>query len=134
VFVYNNTSYSAASVSFQSYFLLHQRTTGNVTYRNNVVWTASTIGSSTMLVTDSAGTETFDHNLIYDPAATLGTPNTGSSSVNNSNPLFVTPGSNFTLQSGSPARGSGTNTHAYQSLGENPGRLQNSPWDMGAYQ
>ena len=87
-----------------------------------------------MLVTDSAGTETFDHNLIYDPGHTLGTPNTGSGGVNNSNPLFVSAGSDFRLQSGSPAKDSGTNTHAYQSLGERPGRPQNSSFDMGAFE
>jgi hypothetical protein len=134
IIVYNNTAYSATTPGYSTDFILHQRTTGNVTFQDNIFQTGSTNTASSMLFTDAAGTETFDHNLIYDPSVSVSTPNTGTGGVNNSNPLFTTPGSDFHLQSGSPAKDSGSNTHVYESLGLAPGRPQNSAWDMGAYE
>ena len=70
---------------------------------------------------------------MYTPNTTPTTPNVGPHGIQ-TDPKFVTNGSDFHLQSGSPAVDTGTNTHVYQSFGLNPARPQNSAWDMGAYE
>jgi Dockerin type I domain/Protein of unknown function (DUF1565) len=59
--------------------------------------------------------------------------------INNlaTNPLFVSPGSNFHLQAGSPAIGAASSTYvssAYHSLTDFDGKTRVTPYDIGAYE
>ena len=133
IFIYNNTVYTIPIDSNQYFAFEHFGTTGALTMQNNIFYQTSSNTNSSLFYTSGSGTETFDHNLVYSPNATLSTPHQGTGGLL-TNPLFVTNGSNFHLQSGSPAKDSGTNTHVYESFGLAPGRPQNSTWDDGAYE
>ena len=109
---------------------------GNVTIQNNIMSEGVLSTASTMVGTDGSGVVSFDHNLIYAPNATgsLSNPRVGTGGVNNSDPKFVTNGSNFKLQATSPALDVGANTHAYESFGPAPDRPQGTGFDDGAFE
>jgi hypothetical protein len=144
VFVENNTAYQnvpgGVLNNYQIRFGTHQFTTGFALFENNVFWEGSTSTISQMVQVDGAGTETIDYNDIYSPNATLTSPNVGTHGVIG-NPKFVSPPANstlpfvpgnFKLQAGSPAIGTGTNTHDYEDL-YRVARANVSSWDMGAF-
>ncbi len=146
VFVENNTAYvnppAPRPTNFAVQFAVHQVTTGAATFLNNVFWQGNTSAGSQMVFADGAGSETIDYNDMYSPNATPSAPNVGTHGIT-TDPQFVsrpadsgiwpTVPSNYALQSGSPAAGTGTNTHVYEDF-YRVVRPQNSTWDMGAFQ
>jgi hypothetical protein len=84
---------------------------------------------------DPAGGDVFDHNLFYGDGATCSFPSgsTGISCTNSisANPMYVTPGSNFQLQAGSPAIGAASATDAPAT--DYNGTARTAPYNIGAY-
>ncbi len=121
IFVYNNTAYTyvtAPAANTNQFFMVrHFSTTGALTVRDNIFSEGAANSNSAVVSMDGAGTDTFDHNLIYAPNATLSSPNTGTGGLT-ADPQFVssvvTSAAAFTLASVSPARNAGMNTHVYE--------------------
>jgi PKD domain len=141
IYVYNNTYYLGQSPSYPNQIAQiggQQITTGTMTFRNNIEWTASSSNQSSIYSLNGGATVVTDHNDLYAPnGGTLGSPNVGTGGIL-TNPNFVSTtvgaAGAFTLSNGSPAVDTGTNTHVYQSFGNAPGRPQNAAWDMGAFE
>jgi hypothetical protein len=138
VFFYNNTVYFPETVSYAPFIANISATSGTITFRNNILDLGATNNGASIFHADGMGTVVTDHNDLYAPAAgTLSAPNVGSGGIL-TDPQFVSTtvgaATAFRLKSGSGAVDSGTNTHVYQSLGNAPGRPQNSAWDMGAFE
>jgi hypothetical protein len=72
------------------------------------------------------------HNVAYDPGYTLKC--TGTGNLDNINPLLVSVGSNYQLQSGSPAIGAATNIGINTDHDGNPRPTPGGGYDVGAYQ
>jgi len=142
--IVNNTMYTyptVGSAPYQGYnisLVAHQNTPapGGLVVQNNILSEGALSSASAILSTDHTGSDTFDHNLIYAPNATLGSSNVGASGVS-ANPQFVSTtvgtASAFTLGSGSPARNAGANTHVYQDHDAVP-RPAGSAIEMGSFQ
>jgi len=142
--IVNNTMYTyptVGSAPYQGYnisLVAHQNTPapGGLVVQNNILSEGALSSASAILSTDHTGSDTFDHNLIYAPNATLGSSNVGASGVS-ANPQFVSTtvgtASAFKLGSGSPARNAGANTYVYQDHDAVP-RPAGSAIEMGSFQ
>jgi len=133
IFFFNNTFYQPDSFSYAAQIGQVTGTTGTVTYRNNIEWTASNSNGSAIYQTDGKAGQTniSDHNALYAPnTGSLSAPNVGTGGVL-ADPKFVANGSDFHLQSGSPARNTATSVPIYEDLSAVT-RAKES--DMGAYE
>lgn len=115
---YNNTIYTAAGRSFQNDCAI----AGVVTLKNNIIYnTGNSDYGNYCLITNTAGATTHSNNSFYRSVNANYTKIKDGGSYKQSNtqvlsweataivtdPLFVTPGSDFHLQAGSPAIGAG---------------------------
>jgi len=75
-----------------------------------------------------------DHNLFWDNGTGYNADNYYGTSYIKSNPLFISAGSNYKLQSGSPAIDAGTATSAPSSDYDGTLRPLNNGYDIGAYE
>ncbi len=115
---YNNTIYSVSGRSFTNDCTI----TGIVTLKNNLLYNSGSDDYGMMCLANYvAGTATHSNNLYYRSANVNYTKIKDGGSYNQTNtqvlaweatakatdPLFVTPGTNFHLQTGSPAAGAG---------------------------
>ena len=135
--IYNNTQYYPTTVGSNVYFVRQIGTTGNVTLANNILWTNSSSSDSALYVSwDSLGTVTNNgHGLIYSPRqSTFSAPFVGTGGLTNQDPKFVTNGSDFHLQSSSPARNAGLTTAFVYSDPSDVMRPKESVWDIGRYE
>ena len=113
----------------------------NIDFRNNIIYSTSTVGNFVSVAATS--TATFYNDLYYVPTSTtpfsyqgasytvgtwISTKESGSMSAN---PLFVSDGSNYALQYISPAIDAATSTTITADLLGNP--IYNAP-DIGAYE
>jgi hypothetical protein len=106
--------------------------------RNNIIY--GTSGSQNFLVyasyndtskTDPAGNVIIDHNLFYNPAGYPSVDKYGTNSIK-ANPLLVSPTSNFSISSGSPAIDAGSSDDAPSFDYANASRPQGAGYDIGA--
>jgi hypothetical protein len=136
VFLLNNTHYqSNGSAGSDTYFAWHKTTSGTLTIADNILWTSHASASSSMVIADGAGTETnLGHNLLYAPNAGAQTrANVGTAGMSGLDPKFVSNGTDFHLQSTSPARNAGLTT-AVGNDAAGVARPQESAEDIGAYE
>jgi len=141
VFVYNNTFYQVASPASSNSCMYASspnsstqiQTTNNICYglANQIMYTMESGG----------GSWTSTNDLFYNPSgsATWSGSITRSGPITNQDPQFVANGSNFSLQSSSPARNAGVNLSG--TMGGNPaGTIDymgltyptSGAWDLGA--
>ena len=134
----------------------------DVVIENNIFANRPESASYEIYTNSLSGTHSVKNNLCYVPAAssrirwnggaqtTMATfqtnnPTIASGNIDNSDPVFTTPGSVFTLQSSSPAKDAGIESSEYAdyqtSYGvsitkdhEGVSRPQNSLWDIGAFE
>ena len=145
IYIYNNTCYYpgvAGHLTDTMAFLNRVTSTGtNWFLRDNIWEEGGTPGNNFFIQTDGSGSTTEDHNLGYAPNVSgswTGWP--GGTGDITGDPKFVAPGTDFSLQSGSPALDVGANTHVYSSFNSaietvrGSARPQNSSWDMGAFE
>ncbi len=94
---------------------------------NNII---NSLNGETYVAPDStAGMFSGSNNLFFGAGATP----TFSSASKNADPKFVTPGSNFQLQSGSPAIDAGISSGFNRDIIQTS-RPQGTAYDMGAYE
>jgi hypothetical protein len=135
---YNNTVYQSGFAAYAFAARTHSDTTpnSNVEFKNNIVYTDQ--GSAVFAVVANSNTAIFSNNLYYGTStlsnsayyyqgktyATFALWQAAGYDVNsaNSDPLFISNGTNFHLQPGSPARGAGVNV----------GLSNTNPPDIGA--
>lgn len=153
VLIYNNTFYQPSATGYG--IRLYSSATG-ATIKNNIIWHNTTY---ILVAADSQSGFTSDNNIYYGAAGS--TPFTwGSTAYSfanwktnssqdanslNSNPLFTTAGSDYTLQSTSPAINAGANLGATyddaiyptttwpSSVTTADQDLRGSGWEIGAY-
>lgn len=140
IFIYNNTYYLNQTDTDPSYGIRISGgggvdpTSGTITIKDNVLWTSSSSNQSGIYF-DDAGDATVDddYNDLYAPTGgSLSLPNVGTHGIL-TDPKFTTNGSDFHLQSSSPARDTGTSVPVYQDTVDVT-RPKGSAWDMGAYE
>ena len=117
IFIINNTAYqSDGSLGPDTYFLRHQTTSGTVTFGNNILWTEPLRRPTSAMLTSrgilSAPRSKGGHNLIYSPrqGSVLGRKRIrtwGPAASPTRTQKFVSNGTDFHLQSTSPARNAG---------------------------
>lgn len=131
---YNNTFYQMGPVT---YAMAWQTGSTQSTWRNDIWYMGN--GQQTYYI-ESPSTANFDHELFYNGSAASGTGITNTNPIT-VNPQFVSPGTDFHLQSGSGARGAGTNL--YSTMSSLPfgnydydglTRPSSGAWDVGAMQ
>jgi hypothetical protein len=83
--------------------------------------------------TDPAGHVIIDNNLFYDAAGYSNVIKYGTNSIK-ANPLLVSPTSNFSIASGSPAIDAGSSSNAPSFDYASASRPQGSGYDIGAYE
>jgi hypothetical protein len=135
----NNTQYVYHSGSYTNltFLVQHSATTGSLKANNNILSTGANTTYSSIYDTDSAGTDSYDYNLIYCPNAggPLYWPNVGTHGINNQDPMFVSTtvgaATAFRLQAASPARNIGTPAADYQDPSD---LLRAKESDLGAYE
>ena len=136
IFLLNNTHYlSNGTGGGDTYFLRHMTSTGTVTVANNILWTSHASTTSSIITTDRSGTETnLGHNLLYTPnAGAAVSSNVGTGGLSTLDPKFVSNGTDFHLQSTSPARNAGLSVAVYSDA-SGVTRAQEGAWDIGAYE
>lgn len=146
--LYNNTIYGTAS----NWVLSVSGTTTGVEFKNNIAY----MGKYLNVVADSQTGFESDYNDFY--GASSGTPftwgvtaysladwkaNSGQDANSlNSDPLFVTVGTDYSLQAASPCIGAGTDLGEDYDSGINPNSTwpdnvstlaRTAPWEIGAY-
>ena len=146
VYFYNNTVYQN-NTGATAQRAVEFPTSTNYVFKNNIVYKGQTVAGDDIFRSNTAGLPTSDYNIWYDVGSTVFRTNavgvqtglsnwqTASSQDANSfdaDPTFTTNGSDFTLQSGSPAINNGATLSipAVDILG-NP--IVGNP-DIGAYE
>jgi len=143
VFVYNNTLYQVtspgSSVGNACMYASSPNSSTQIQTTNNICYG---LPNQTMYTMESGGGSwTSANDLFYNPsgAAAFSGSITRNNPVLNQDPKFVSNGSNFSLQSSSPARGAGANLTS--TMGGNPaGTIDymgltysaSGAWDIGA--
>jgi hypothetical protein len=138
VFLLNNTSYqSDGSLGPDTYFArLQTLGSGTVAFANNILWTSHVSTTSSIYTTDGTASITNNgHNLLYAPnAGTQTASNVGTGGLSSSDPKFASNGSDFHLQSTSPARNAGLTSTSVYGDPSNVMRPQEASSDIGAYE
>jgi uncharacterized protein (DUF2141 family) len=127
----NNDFYNNGGSAGQDIFItaLHTQLT-NCIIRNNIIYDLSA-GQYALAYSDYAnGGITIDHNCFYNSGGNWNSGSVFGTNYIQANPLFVSPGTDFTLQSGSPCIG------AASSIGAPTTDYAGNPWTgcIGAYQ
>jgi hypothetical protein len=103
-------------------------------WRNNII-VAKDSATLIMEYNDyAAGGVTIDYNLTYSLSGTYSAGNEYGTSAVQANPVFVTAGTDFRLQSSSPARDTGTATGAPTTDYAGTSRPQGLAFDLGSYE
>src|SRR6266496_711164 len=138
--LWNNTIYGGSRG-------LNFELVANVQCRNNIVW--PDVGGFAYVESLTAiATANITYNLVWAPSATVASTVAGGSrtwaqwvttdgynaSGVNANPLFVSAGVDFSLQTGSPAIDAGTTLSSVTTDIEGTGRPAGAAYDMGAYE
>lgn len=143
VYLYNNTIYSPTSDNANWVSSYSGCNGGPSLLKNhfiNNLWQATVNGQ--VWIYEDTVTSTFDHEIYWQPNGTQNFPSASGVTVTNptnANPLLVNPPTDYHLQSGSGARGIGTNLYSILS-GFNAGTqdydgkpyASSGAWDVGA--
>jgi hypothetical protein len=134
-YVYNNTFYQVAGTSGAEFW--GTGSTTNVIMRNNIFY--ATPDTPFVNWEGSTGAMLNSANDLYYSSTGASAPSGSGITVTNAqtgNPLFVTAGSDFSLQAGSPAIDHGTSAVSATVTKDYDGiaRPQNSVYDIGAYE
>lgn len=138
IYIYNNTCYypgAAGHLTDTMAFLQRGGSTGtNFFLRNNIWYQGGTPGTNSLIQTDGQGSTTEDHNLAYAPGVSgkwAAAPSGTGDIV--ADPKFVSNGSDYHLQAGSPALNAGAADAVYGDA-SSVLRPNSTGWDIGAYQ
>ena len=132
---YNNTAYGGTRA-------LAMERAPRLQMKNNIAWPrANGVAVFLNLVTVPAGA--IDYNMLWAPSASISNQHSSYSGWRaagrdpnglNANPLFVSPGTDFHLQTGSQAIDAGTMLAEVVTYRDGAARPQGAAYDMGAYE